>query len=291
MIDKKILKGHLTAFITIFIWGTTYISTKILLQSYEPIEILFFRFVIGFLLLCVIYPKFMHIERKHEIYFLLAGLSGITFYYLLENIALVYTQATNVGVIISIAPFLTAILAHVFLHVERLNRYFFIGFITAIIGICFMSYSGSTSFCLNPVGDILATLAALVWAIYSILTRKISEFGYPVVQSTRRTFLYGLIFMLPALFLFGYHPDYSKLYQPVVLGNILFLGLGASAVCFVTWNLAVKLLGAVKTSIYIYMVPVITVTSSVFILHEKINILSIIGILFTLVGLFLSNKN
>lgn len=291
MNDNKRLRGHLIAFITIFIWGTTYISTKVLLQNYEPVEILFFRFVIGFLTLWVICPKLLHIERKHEIYFMFAGLSGITFYYLLENIALVYTQATNVGVIISIAPFFTAILAHIFLNEERLNRYFFIGFITAIIGICFISYSGSAAFRLNPLGDILAVSAAFVWALYSILTRKISEFGYPTVQSTRRTFLYGLIFMVPALFLFGYHPDYSKLTQPIVLGNVLFLGLGASALCFVTWNLAVRLLGAVKTSIYIYMVPVITVTSSVFILHEKINLLSVIGILFTLTGLFLSNKN
>lgn len=290
MNDNKRLRGHLTAFITIVIWGTTYISTKVLLQNYEPVEILFFRFVLGYLTLWVICPKFLRIERKHEIYFVLAGLSGITFYYLLENIALVYTQATNVGVIISIAPFFTAILAHMFLNEERLNRYFFIGFIMAIIGICFISYNGSAAFHLNPLGDILAVSAALVWAIYSILTRKISEFGYPAVQSTRRTFLYGLIFMVPALFLLGYHPDYFKLMQPIVLGNVLFLGLGASALCFVTWNLAVRLLGAVKTSTYIYMVPVITVTTSVIILSEKINLISVIGILFTFTGLFLSNR-
>ncbi len=290
MDNNKRLKGHLTAFITIFIWGTTYISTKVLLQNFEPVEILFFRFVIGYLTLWVICPKLLRIEREHELYFVFAGLFGITFYYLLENIALVYTQATNVGVIISIAPFFTAILAHFFIHGERLNRYFFIGFITAIIGICLISYNGSTSFCLNPLGDILAVSAAFVWALYSILTRKISEFGYPAVQSTRRTFLYGLLFMVPALFLFGYEPDYFKLAQPIVLGNVLFLGLGASALCFVAWNLAVRLLGAVKTSIYIYMVPVITVTTSVLILSEKINLISIIGILFTLTGLFLSYK-
>ena len=50
--------------------------------------------------------------------------------------------------------------------------------------------------------------------------------------------------------------------------NILYLGLGASALCFVTWNLAVKTLGAVKTSVYIYMVPIITVVTSALILNE-----------------------
>lgn len=58
-------------------------------------------------------------ERKQELYFAAAGLCGVTLYYLLENIALTYTFVSNVGVIISIAPFFTAILAHVFLKGER----------------------------------------------------------------------------------------------------------------------------------------------------------------------------
>ena len=72
------------------------------------------------------------------------------------------------------------------------------------------------------------------------------------------------------------------------LFNILYLGLGASALCFVTWNFAVKELGAVKTSVYIYMVPVITVVTSVLILHEKLTRLAGIGTILTIVGLFLS---
>lgn len=70
--------------------------------------------------------------------------------------------------------------------------------------------------------------------------------------------------------------------------NILYLGLGASALCFVTWNFTVKELGAVKTSVYIYMVPVITVVTSVLILHEQLTALADIGTILTLIGLFLS---
>lgn len=74
------------------------------------------------------------------------------------------------------------------------------------------------------------------------------------------------------------------------LSNILFLGLGASALCFVTWNLAVRLLGAVKTSVYIYVVPVITVSTSVIILHERITGIGICGIVLTLAGLLISEN-
>lgn len=96
--------------------------------------------------------------------------------------------------------------------------------------------------------------------------------------------------MVPALFIFGFHLDLSVFIEFKNLANILFLGFGASALCFVTWNLAVKLLGPVKTSVYIYMVPVITVVTSVIILHEHITLPAILGIGLTIAGLFLSES-
>src|SRR5699024_2604346 len=125
-------------------------------------------------------------------------------------------------------------------------------------GIVLISLNGS-ALQLNPVGDLLALLAAVLWACYSILTKKIAGVGFRTILTTRRVFCYGILFMVPALFLFGFRLDLGRFANPAYLLNILFLGLGASALCFVTWNAAVKLLGAVKTSVYIYLVPVITV--------------------------------
>lgn len=286
---KEEITGHLFALITIFIWGTTFISTKILLEAFSPIEILFLRFTIGFVVLLAVYPHRLKIkEKKQELYFAAAGLCGVTLYYLLENIALTYTFASNVGVIISVAPFFTAIFAHLFLDGEKLRAQFFIGFAVAVVGISLISFNGSSNLQLNPLGDIFAVLAAVVWAAYSILTKKISGFHYNTIQSTRKIFFYGLMFMIPALFIFGFKPNIHQMTQPVNLFNILFLGLGASALCFVTWNSAVKILGAVKTSVYIYMVPVITVVTSVIVLSETITGIMVFGILLTLAGLFIS---
>ncbi len=90
--------------------------------------------------------------------------------------------------------------------------------------------------------------------------------------------------------MFEFHLELARFTNPVYLFNIIFLGLGASALCFVSWNFAVWVLGVVKTSIYIYMVPIITVVTSTLILHEQITALSVIGTLLTLVGLFLSER-
>lgn len=286
---KKEISGHLLAFVTIFIWGTTFISTKLLLKAISPIEILFLRFTIAFIVLLAVYPHRLKVkEKKQELYFAAAGLCGVTLYYLLENIALTYTFASNVGVIISIAPFFTAIFAHLFLEGEKLRLQFFIGFAVAISGIFLISFTGSSNLKLNPWGDILAVSAAVVWAAYSVLTKKISGFHYNTIQATRRIFFYGLVFMIPALFLLGFAININQWLEPVNLFNILFLGLGASALCFVTWNSAVKLLGAVKTSVYIYMVPVITVVTAVIVLHERIVGIAVFGIVLTLAGLFIS---
>lgn len=284
-------QGHILALITILVWGTTFISTKVLLRSFTPVEILFFRFLIGYLALWLVYPKVLHIKhKKQEFYFLGAGICGVTLYFLFENIALTYTQATNVGIIVSIAPFFTVIFSRLFLKQQAIHTSFFIGFILAFAGICCISFSGNMTLKLNPIGDILAVLAAIVWAMYSTLTKKIGEFGYSVIPMTRRIFFYGVLCMIPALCFLDFKFDITQFMKIENTANIIFLGLGASAACFVTWNAAVKILGSIKTSVYIYLVPVVTTIFSILILHEKITWIGIVGIVLTLLGLFMSEK-
>lgn len=285
------MNGHIAAFITILIWGTTFISTKVLLRSVAPVEILFIRFMIGYFALWCVCPRRLTIKnKKQELYFAAAGLCGVTLYYLLENIALTYTLASNVGVIISMAPFFTVIFSGLLLHDKRPSVRFFVGFLIALAGIFLISSGGEAALKINPLGDILAMAAAVVWALYSTITRKISSFGYQTIQTTRRTFFYGLIFMIPVLFLMDFHIEAAHFMNMTNVLNLIFLGFGASALCFVTWNSAVKILGSVKTSVYIYMVPVITAVTSALILHEKMTLIMIAGIALTLIGLFLSEN-
>ncbi len=286
--DQKM--GHLSALLTVAIWGTTFISTKVLLVDFQPVEILFFRFVLGLIALFLACPHWLKgTNRSQELTFAAAGLCGVCLYYLLENIALTYTLASNVGVVVSVSPFFTALFSYIFLHEEKPKANFFLGFAVAITGIMLISFNGSVLE-LNPVGDLLALLAAFTWACYSVLTKKISAYGYPTILTTRRIFCYGVLFMLPPMFLSDFRLEPARFADPVYLFNIIFLGLGASALCFVTWNFAVKVLGAVKTSIYIYMVPVITVVTSVLILHEKVTALAAVGTVLTLAGLLISES-
>ncbi|WP_330548572.1 DMT family transporter [Bacilliculturomica massiliensis] len=156
-------RGHLAAFVTIFIWGTTFISTKVLLTDFEPLEILFFRFLIGYGALWIAAPRLLRMQdKKQELWFMAAGLCGVTLYYLLENFALTFTLAANVGVIISIAPFFTALCDWLFLKGRRPDLRFLTGFVLAMAGVCLISFRSGGAVELNPAGDVLAVTAAVI---------------------------------------------------------------------------------------------------------------------------------
>ena len=278
--------GHISALFTILVWGTTFVSTKILLVDFSPIEILFIRFVMGLAALFLIAPRFMKwMGWQNERLFMLAGFFGVTLYYLLENIALTGTLATNVGVIVSVAPFFTAVLERIVNKGNTLSAQFVLGFVVAMAGICFISFA-ETGIHLSFSGDVLALCAAAVWACYSVCMTRISSLGLPTIKATRRVFEYGLLFMLPFLPILGFAPEVEALVNPVNLANLLFLGLGASAACFVTWNFSVKRLGAVVTSVYIYLVPVITAIASWLVLGERLVPLAMLGVVLTIISQF-----
>ena len=282
------IKAHLLALMTVLVWGTTFISTKVLLHDFTPVEILLYRFVIGYVMMLLLKPRILPVRNvREELTFAAAGLTGLALYYLLENIALTYTLASNVGVIVSIAPIFTAILARFIWKEERLRFHFFLGFAVAMVGIGLISFGGG-GVQFNPIGDILCILAAVSWAVYSVLCKRISGFGYPTILTTRRIFFYGILFMLPCAFLMDFHFGFDRFLNWVNGGNFLFLGIGASAICFMTWNWSVGVLGAVSISAYIYIVPVVTVVTAALVLHEPITIYSATGTALALAGLFLS---
>ena len=279
-------KGHLLAFLTVFVWGITFVSTKVLLTVVTPIEILFLRFSLGFLALCVIHHRITpFMGARVEALFALAGATGVTLYFLMENIALTMTSASNVGVIVAIAPLFIALIATFVTREERVGAKFFAGFVMAISGIALISFTGAAAGDAGLAGCLLAVLAALAWAVYSTIGKRIAKLGLSTVATTKRTFAWGLVFMLPFLPVMGFGQGaegagLAGLFDPIMLGNLLFLGLIASATCYVMWNKAATIIGVVSTSAYIYLSPVVTVVASVIVL----------GVALTVTGLVLSER-
>ena len=302
--------GYGRAAISIFFWGITFICTKALLKDFSSLEILFFRFLAAYLGLWVIRPKLMKIERRDNILFMLAGLSGVVLYQFTENIAIHFTNASNVSVIVSICPLFTAIIAQYFLKENHLNLWFLLGFIISITGVALVCFNGKTELELNPVGDLLALFAAICWGFYSLFVSLINKKNYDPICTTRRVFFYAVLFMLP-LMAAGYGItkngaqgdlaasllvtldkaiNASRFTKPMNWVNLLFLGVIASGFCFSAWNKACEIVGTVKVSCGLYLIPVVTIVFAFLTLGEEITLLGGLGALITIAGLFVSSK-
>jgi len=290
-LQNKKMWAHIAGVVTSVIWGTTFISTKVLLNGFDPFAVLLYRFLIAYVALSIIKPKPVSFEGwKKEFWYMISGFTGVTLYFLCENVGLTYTLASNASVIVSTAPMFTALLAFLFLKNEKPKPYFFMGFVVAMAGIILISYSGKTTFQLNPIGDLLALGAAMVWAVYSVIVKKHIDMSKNMIAITKRIIFYGIITMLPICLATDMKVDWNLMMQGTNMANFIYLGIGASALCYVTWNYSMEILGAVKASLYIYVVPVITIVVSIFVLDESITLPKVIGVVLTIMGLFISEK-
>ncbi len=282
------VRGHLSAVFTIVVWSSTFVATKVLLQQFSPIEIIFFRFLLGWGFLWLIRPKRLVVgSRKLELLFALAGLTGVTLNYLLETFALLYSQASTLAVIVSTAPLFVGILS-VFVLKQRVAWNFIVGFFVSITGIVLISFPDRFDLQISLTGTLLGIAVAFVWAIYSILTEKLGAHGFDVILTTRRTFFYGILFMLPFAAFYGVGEHASLWLRPQNLLLLLYLGVVACAVSYITWNYAVNVIGSVKSNLYFYAGPVVTIVFSVCFLHEKVTGRSALGMLLTIAGVVLS---
>ena len=161
-----------------------------------------------------------------------------------------------------------------------------LGFIIAFIGISIVIYNGKV-LRLNPKGDFMAIISAILFSIYSVLIKKVDN-KYNQLFIVKKTLFYGVITMLPILVITKVNITKVTNLRTDIILNLLFLSIFASVLCFLMWNKAVKVIGAVKTTNYIYFVPIITMISSSIVLDEKISGLMILGGILIFCGVYVS---
>jgi len=291
IVSKKnpLLLGHLFTFVTIVIWSIAFVSNKALLAYISPIENMILRFSLAYLLLLILYPKWkLPHSLKDELFFLILGFLGIFVYFLLENFALKYTQATNVGLYMGAIPIFTALFAHFLTHDEALTSNLIFGFVIAMTGMGLILLEGA-AFELRLHGDLLALAAAITFALYSVLLR-LSPPNYHYIVTTRKSFLYALLLMGMYRIYEGGSMNFHILQVPTVWGNILFLGILSSGLAFLLWHQGITHIGSISASNYIYLVPLLTAITGIIVLDEKLTLQMLIGGALILVGLYLAQR-
>ena len=290
MFKNKVLLFHLITAAVVTIWGVTFVSTKVLLQhGLGPMDIMFYRFVIAYgCILAISHKRLWADNWKDEFMLMLSGLTGGTLYFIAENNALGISQASNVALLVCTTPIFTALLAH-WVFKDPLRKNMMIGSLIALLGVGLVVFSGSVILQINPLGDFLSIMAALLWAVYCLIIKPLGN-RYSTAFITRKIFIYSI---LSALVYFIFDPlnmDVEILTHPVVVMNLLFLGIVASMLCFIAWNAAVKVLGPSRTANYIYVQPMSTLILSSIILSEVITLTSLIGAACIIGGVYLAEK-
>jgi len=290
---KYLIAGwyHFITLFVVIVWGTTFVSTKVLLShELSPGDIIFYRFLMAYTCIWFFGQRKLFADNlKDEFLFMLTGITGGSLYFIAENTALEITLASNVALLVCTAPILTTILSRLFHKSEKLKRYLWHGSLLALTGVAFISFNGRFILQINPLGDLLCLVAALSWAFYTILI-KLLENRYHTLLITRKVFFYGVITLVPSFILKPLNTDVAILMQPIVWGNLLFLGLAASLLCYFLWNTAVKKLGAVRTTNYVYLIPLVTLLSSVIVIDETITWIAMAGALLILGGVALTER-
>ncbi|MGX2982793.1 DMT family transporter [Helicobacter sp. 23-1045] len=275
--------GHALALGSVGIWSSLYVSVKILLEAFNPLELLFLQSILGYVFLWIMKPKCLKIPLKNELYFALCGLFGITIYNLFLNLAMERTLASNVSVIITTAPLFAGILSFCF-KLEKPYLNFFAGFALSIIGVYLLS--GDVK--IHILGDILAIISAAGWGAYAVLVAKVMNLKYDIFLTTRRILFWGIVFIVPSFLFFDFAPNLNALKEPKIALNLFFVALFASALCFIMWNKATQLIGVVRTNIYVYLTPVFTIIASILILDERLGAVAFAGVVLVLFGVFIS---
>lgn len=291
MNEKKNYIYHLIAIFTVAIWGLTFISTKVLITAgLSPKEIFLLRFLIAYVGIWFISPRKLFANGwKDELWLLLGGITGGSLYFLTENMALGITLATNVAFIVCTAPLLTTIFSLMIYKHVKATRALMGGSILALVGVAMVVYNGSFILKISPLGDFLTLIAALSWAFYSLIMKKMTA-RYNTIFITRKIFFYGILTILPAFLFQPWQADLSLLVQPSILLNLLFLGVLASLVCFAIWNVVLKNLGTVRASNYIYLNPLFTLVGSAFLLNEHLTVVALIGAACIMGGVYIAGK-
>lgn len=282
---------HVLALVTAAVWGSTFVSTKILLANgLSPAQIMVIRFSIAYLLILLLSHRPLFSRKlSDELLMIGAGITGGSLYFLAENSALIYTQASNVAIIIAVTPLLTAIAAHFFSRGERFSRTLATGSVIALAGVVLVVLNGRFVLHLNPKGDMLTIAAAVLWALYSIIIVRLQR-RYSSLFITRKVFFYGIVTLLPYLFIHEAALDFGLLLRPAVIGNLLFLGLIASFACYWAWNAAIARIGSVNASNYLYLNPVVALITSAIVLDERITVTALIGTALIMLGVAVCEK-
>jgi drug/metabolite transporter (DMT)-like permease len=291
---KTNFAGVLLALLSVLIWSGNFIVAKGVVKQIPPVSLAFYRWLLATL---VIFPfAFRSLKKDWPViirslpYLLGVSLTGISLFNTFVYIGAHYTTAINLSLISTTSsPVFAVILAAIFLK-EKTGALKIAGLILCIAGVLFLLSKGNWHNLMLlqfSAGDAWVLMSGFSFAIYTNLVRKrpagISTFSFLSI-----TFTLGLLLLIPFYLWENFHAA-PVAWNSNLLWAILFLGLGASVISFLSWNMAVGKLGAGRTALFGNLIPVLTSIEAAIILGEKFTNIHVVSMILVFAGIVLAN--
>ncbi len=283
-------KAYIFALTASILWGSSASIIKLLLKNLNNIQILLyvsFFASIALFIIVVFQKKFSIIKTyklKDYVRFAYMGFIGVFMYYFFLYLALYYLKAQEAFIINYLWPIMIVIFAIPILG-EKFNVKKIIAVLISFIGVVIIATQGniqSLHFA-KPLGVIFAITAAVSYGLFSVLGKKQND---DKTTSMMFYYIFTFIYTLIAVLIFGFVPNITV----IQLTGLLWMGLFTSGGAFLLWFLALKYGDTTKIANIAFLTPFFSLVYIYFLLHEKIQIYSIIGLIFICIGIFIQNR-
>lgn len=299
MINKEhpappVSTGVWLAVLATLIWSGNFIIARGVIKDIPPVTLSFFRWFSATLILLPFVWKDLSAAfvfvRKRPFYFLLTAVTGVSMFNTFVYIAGHYSTAVNMALLGTCSsPILSVIFARIFLN-ERINFLRILGMLVCIGGILLLLSKGSWDTLLHfrfTQGDWWILAAALTFAIYNTAVKK-KPADMPPLSFLFTVFLIGSVVLLP-FYIHELNTVGGFAINLTTAGSILYLGLGASVICFLIWNKTIGILGSGRTALFGNLIPVFSSLEAVVLLHESISAVHIVSFILVVAGLVIAN--
>ena len=274
----------------VLFWGVSYIAIKVVLRELEPVEMISARFLLAApTLLLIIRAKRLdpwRVPMKARLVFA----SMIVFlHFWVMAVGMKETTASNTAWILTTAPIFIAILSWLYLR-EPFNRWQWVGLLVAGSGVVALVYNGDPANLgwINSRGDVIVLGSCVTWAIYTVVTRRITERVHPLVATFWMTGIAGLVFVPWTLFTSG--PRIYLHLQRTTAVSLVFLGVFCLAIAFWLWSEGLKRQPAAEVGVWLYVEPLITMVAAWLLIDEPVTAWLLIGAVLISLGVWLAEK-
>lgn len=291
---KNVYVGIGLAVLSVIIWSGNFIIARGVIKQIQPVSLAFYRWLIASLLIMPFAIRAFKAEwaatRQSLPYLFWVSLTGIALFNTCVYVGAHYTTAINLALIgTTSSPVFAIILARIFLK-EKIGWLKMIGLALCISGVIFLLAKGHLQNLLTfrfTAGDGWVLLAAFFFAVYNTLVRKkpagISSINYLLI-----TFSLGTLLLFPFYLWETFHTSPVQ-WNINLLLIILYLGLGASVISYLCWNLAIGKLGAGRTALFGNLIPVFSSIEATLLLKEEFTKIHIISMLLVFAGILIAN--